>query len=411
MPRSLASRAVPLAVGAAALALVTAACTPNDPTVAEAAGTGASGTPGGPATVTVSSTADTCEVSAAEAPSGSLVFHVTNDGSDVTEFYLLAEDGLRIVSEVENIGPGLTRDLVVSAKPGEYFTACKPGMVGDGIRAPFTVTDSGTGAGPTGALADQVAAATTSYVAYVKDQTEQLLTGTQRFVAAYEAGDDERARDLYAATRVHWERIEPVAESFGDLDPRMDLREADLSDGQEWTGWHLLEKDLWQPSPDANGGVPYTPLTADQRTRYADQLLADTQDLYDRVHAAGFPEAIDAAAIGNGAKGLLDEVATGKVTGEEEVWSHTDLWDFQGNVDGARVAFEDLRDVVAAKDPDLADQLGGRFADLQGLLDGYRQGDGFVSYTALSDDEVKELAAAVDSLSEPLSRLTSAVVL
>ncbi|QAY71830.1 PbrT family lead (Pb2+) uptake porter [Xylanimonas protaetiae] len=400
------TRSLPLAALAAA-ALATAACTPNDP--AAAAGDDASA--GGPATVTVSSTADACTLSAAEAPSGNVVFKVTNDGDDVTEFYLLAEDGLRIVSEVENIGPGLSRDLVLTAKPGSYQTACKPGMVGDGIRAPFTVTDSGADVAPTGAIADQIAAATTSYVAYVKDQTEQLLAGTQEFVAAYKAGDDATARDLYAPTRAHWERIEPVAESFGDLDPRTDLREADLEADQEWTGWHLLEKDLWQPQPDANGGVAYTPLTDAQRTQYADQLLADTQELSDRVHADDFPATIDAAAIGNGAKGLLDEVATGKVTGEEEIWSHTDLWDFQANVDGARVAFEDLRDVVTAKDSALADQLDTRFGALQTLLDGYKQGDGFVSYTDLSEAQVKELAAAVDALSEPLSKLTSAVVL
>ena len=89
----------------------------------------------------VSSTADGCAVSASAAPSGSVVFDVTNDGSEVTEFYLLAEDG-RIVGEAENIGPGITRTLVVEAAAGNYFTVCKPGMVGDGIRAAFTVSDS-----------------------------------------------------------------------------------------------------------------------------------------------------------------------------------------------------------------------------------------------------------------------------
>ena len=393
-----------IAAGAAA-ALLVAGCTPNDPVAA------ADASSDGPAKLTVRSTADACEVSAASAPSGNVVFSVTNAGDEVTEFYLLAEDGLRIVSEVENIGPGITRDLVVTAKPGSYVTACKPGMVGDGIRADFTVTDSGADVAPAGELADQVAAATTGYVGYVKDQTEQLLTGTQEFVDAYKAGDDDRARALYAPTRVHWERIEPVAESFGDLDPRMDLREADLEAGQEWTGWHLLEKDLWQPKPKANGGTAYSPLTPEQRADYADRLLADTQELYDRTHDAAFAEGLDAAAIGNGAKGLLDEVATGKVTGEEEIWSHTDLWDFQANVDGARVAYDGLRDVVLERDAELADTLDERFATLQGLLDQYREGDGFVPYTDLTRAQVRELSAAVDALGEPLSQLTATVVL
>lgn len=406
MNRTRARRGAGTLAGVALTVATFAACTSNDD------GAGGGDGSGDASTLTVSSTADECAVSAAEAPSGNLVFEVTNDGDEVTEFYLLAEDGLRIVSEVENIGPGLTRDLVVTAKPGAYQTACKPGMVGDGIRAEFTVTDSGADVGPTGELADQVAAAATNYVAYVKDQTEQLLTGTEEFADAYKAGDDDTARELYAPVRVHWERIEPVAESFGDLDPRVDLREADLEEGQEWTGWHLLEKDLWPPAADANGGAEYVALTPEQRTQYADQLLADTQELYDRTHEASFADQIDAPAIGNGAKGLLDEVATGKVTGEEEFWSHTDLWDFQANVDGAKVAYDGLRDIIVAKDEALATELDDRFAELQGLLDQHADGDGgFALYTDLSDDQVRELSTAVDALSEPLAQLTATVVL
>lgn len=376
-----------LVAGAAGAVLVLSGCTTNATTDAANA-------------VTVRSTGDTCEVSTTEAPSGTVVFTVTNAGSEVTEFYLLGQDGLRIVGEVENIGPGLTRDLVVQAVPGAYLTACKPGMVGDGIRASFTVTDSGVDVTPTGALADQLSAATSSYAAYVRDQAEQLVTDTTAFAAAYVAGDDDRARDLYAATRVHWERIEPVAESFGDLDPKLDLREADLEEGQEWTGWHRIEKDLWPPSS-------YPALNPTQRSELADQLVADTEELEERVGGL----TLTAAQLGNGAKELLDEVATGKVTGEEEFWSHTDLWDFQANVDGARVAFDSLRPVVEVKDPQLATTLDERFTALQVLLDQYRQGDGFVPYTDLTPDQVKELAAAVDALGEPLSSLTSTVVL
>ncbi|HEY8720461.1 iron uptake system protein EfeO [Pengzhenrongella sp.] len=389
------------ALAATALLLPLAACSDN------AARTPKAGA-GGARTLTVESSADKCTLSARTAPSGRVVFTVTNSGSEVTEFYLLAKDGLRIVAEVENIGPGITRNLVIAAKAGKYVTACKPGMAGKGIRADFTVTDSGKQVDATGETGDQLAAASTSYVAYTKDQTEQLLTSTKAFAAVYKAGDDAAARAAYATTRVHWERIEPVAESFGDLDPRMDLREADVEAGTTWTGWHLLEKDLWAPAPAANGQQAYTPLTAAERTKYADQLVADTQELSKRVHRGDF--ALTTDQIGNGAKSLLDEVATGKVTGEEEAWSHTDLWDFQANVDGAKVAYDGLRDVVLAKDPQLAASLDTKFADVRKLLDAQRHGDGFRTYTELSKDQIKGLANAVDALGEPLSRLTSTVV-
>jgi len=384
--------------GAALLAVLLVGCTDNTP---EASGAG--GGADEPGALTVRSTDDACEVSGDEAPSGNLVFEVTNEGTDVTEFYLLGDDGLRVVGEVENIGPGLTRDLVVRATPGHYFTACKPGMVGEGIRHEFRVTDSGEDDELPDDIAELVDTATSQYGSYVRDQTEQLLAATREFADLYTGGDDDAARAAYPVARLHWERIEPVAESFGDLDPRLDLREADLAEGESWTGWHRIEKDLWPP---ADGG--YTAATQAEREALAEQLVADTEELYERTRDLTFT----ADQLGNGAKELLDEVATGKVTGEEEIWSHTDLWDFQANVDGARIAFENLRPALEVRDGELASELEDRFATLQELLDGYRRGeDGFVLYTELSEEQVKELADSVNALAEPLSRLTAAVVL
>lgn len=375
------------ALAVASLAL--AGCTDNNS--ADAAADGAIG---------VTSTADSCTVSADTAPGGTMKFSVKNDGDQVTEFYLLAEDGLRIIGEVENIGPGLSRDLVASVPEGKYFTSCKPGMVGDGIRSAFTVTAPPAGQEVSAGRAALQKTATTQYASYVKDQSEQLLAGTRKFAAAYAAGDEAQAKDLYAATRTHWERIEPVAESFGDLDPILDAREADLEDGQKWTGWHRAEKDLWPPK------TGYEALSARQRTVLADHLVANTEELISRTKTVEF----SADKLANGAKALLDEVASGKVTGEEEIWSHTDLWDFQANIDGARIAYEDLRPLLAENDTDLDASLEKNFEHLQELLDQYKKGDGFVSYTDLGKAQVRELSAAVDALAEPLSRLTAAVI-
>lgn len=370
------------------------ACTDNAPSGGASASTD-------PRALTVQATDTECKVSAGTAPSGKLSFAVTNAGAQVTEFYLLGEDGLRIVGEIENIGPGLSRDLVLSAPPGSYFTACKPGMIGDGIRSGFSISDSGADLTPTAddkALVDE---ANKNYSAYVKDQTEQLVTKTQQFVAAYKAGRDDEARSLYAPTRVHWERIEPVAESFGDLDPKMDLREVDVEQGDKWTGWHRIEKDLWPAR--AKG---YKALSTSERATYADDLMKNTNTLYDKTRTVTFT----ADQIANGSRGLLDEVATGKVTGEEEYWSRTDLWDFQANVDGARVGFEGLRPLLKKKDAALDTQINDKFTALQTLLDAQKQGDGFKLYDDLTKSEVKDLSDAVNALSEPLSKLAAAVV-
>ena len=363
--------------------------------------TDSSGAAGDARALTVDSSADACTLSADKAPAGALTFDVTNSGSQVTEFYLLDEDGLRIVAEVENIGPSITRALTVNAPAGTYVTACKPGMTGEGIRGELTVTDSGEAVQVSADEQELVDQAEANYAAYVEDQSAQLLEKTREFVDVYTAGDDDAARALYPVARTHWERIETVAESFGDLDPMMDAREADLEPGQKWTGWHLIEKDLWPQRAEG-----YAALTDRERTTYADDLLANTVELDSRVQELTF--AVD--AIANGSRGLLEEVAKGKVTGEEEYWSRTDLWDFQANIDGARVGFEGVQPIVEEKDPELADQLTTRFEELQVLLDAQREGDGFVSYDDLTPEQVKELSDSVNALSEPLSRLTAAVL-
>lgn len=158
------------------------------------------------ATIAVTSTADACDVSASTAKSGTLAFEVTNAGSDVTEFYLLAKDGLRIVGEAENIAPGASRTLTVVAQPGDYYTVCKPGMTGDGVgRAAFTVT--GDRVAVEGEGAGQHKDAIDGYAEFVEEQVGQLVPAVQAFVVAYKAGDDDAARTQFPQVRAYYERI------------------------------------------------------------------------------------------------------------------------------------------------------------------------------------------------------------
>jgi iron uptake system component EfeO len=273
-------------------------------------------------------------------------------------------------------------------------------MTGEGIRTDFTVTDSGKKVAIEGLDQADIDESTEHYHEYVAGQSAALLTGTQAFVKAYVAGRDDQARSLYAPTRAHWERIEPVAESFGDLDPKMDLREADLEQGQEWTGWHRIEKDLWPPAGASE-------LTAAERRKYADDLLANTRSLDQRVADLEFT--VD--QIGNGSKSLLDEVAATKITGEEEIFSHTDLWDIRANVDGAKAGFEAVEDLLQKKDAELYEQIEEQFDAIDELLATHESGDGFVSYDKVTQAQRKELSDAVNSLAEPLSKMTGALTL
>ena len=133
--------------------------------------------------------------------------------------------------------------------------------------------------------------------------------------------------------------------------------------------------------------------------------MADITELAGRVPTVE----LTPLSLANGAKELLDEVATGKITGEENRYSHTDLWDFRANVDGSRGAVAALRPVIDERDPELGALLDERFAAVDALLEDYRDGDGFVLYTALTPDDVRAMSDAVDALGEPVSQVAGVV--
>ena len=375
---------------------------------------------------------DSCAVATNSVESGTNTFSITNSGERVTEFYLLAEDGLRVIAERENITPGSTADLTVQLEPGSYFTACKPGLRGPNIgQAEFTVT----GEPITYDESDEKRfnEARDNYVNFVKNEVAELLPKVEEFAAAYAAGDDDKAKDLYATTRVHYERIEPIAEALGVLDARIDYREVDyiaeadqLKEDDptftEWLGFHRMEKDLWPPAADAKNadGAPtregWEPSSAQKRREIADALVADVEALNDTVQADDFVAENDITVdtVSNGAMGLLEEVATTKVTGEENWWSHKDLYDFQANIQGSRIAFDMVKGIAAERGEEgakLVSEIEQRFDDIQSLLNEYGSLEtGYVDYDEVDAGQQAKLTRAIDALREPLSKLTGTVL-
>lgn len=373
-----------LAVATMALAGL-AACS----STGSGAGAGTEATAAGSGAIAVAATDTECKVAKSDLAAGTSTFAITNSGTKVTEFYVYAP-GDRVMGEVENIVPGLTREVVMELPAGMYETACKPGMTGKGIRGPLKVSGEHKPLSGDAGLAEAVA----SYKRYIKSQSDTLLDKTKEFTEAVKAGDVAGAKELYPVARTYWERIEPVAEVFGDLDPAIDARENDVPDGEEWTGFHRIEKDLWVKK-DVGGDGPI-----------ADKLMTDVNTIVTKAAAVD----LSPVQLANGAKGLLDEVATGKITGEEDRYSHTDLWDFDANLQGSKAAVQALRPVLEERDADLVKTLDAKFADAEAALGRHRDGDGWKLHTELSKDDLRALSDAINALAEPISRVAAVVV-
>lgn len=332
-----------------------------------------------------------CKVSKTEFPAGKISVEVENKGSKVTELYVLFPDD-RIAAERENIGPGTKATITAEVKAGEYEFACKPGMKGDGIRTKVKATGEGARK-----RSPELDAAVAAYRSYAQGQADETLPKVKVFTDAVRAGDITAAKAAFAPSRTGWERTEPIAESFGDIDPLTDTREDGLEPGQKWTGWHRLEKALWADKK-----------IGDEEKALATQLDKDLTDWQKRVGQAE----ITPTSMANGAKELLDEVATGKVTGEEDRYSHTDLDDFKANVEGAQKAYELLKPTAAKNDAALVTELDKQFAALDALLEKYRSAPGataFVTYDKVGAADRKQFSDAVNALAEPLSKLAAAV--
>jgi iron uptake system component EfeO len=363
---------VALAVAAFGLLSILAACGSSDDS------------PAGAKQMSFKLTDAGCDPHDAKAKAGPIAFDVENAGSSsVTELEVL--DGETILGEVENLSEGLSGSFSLTLEEGEYTLRCNGGSNEDGTLA---VTG-----GATARVSPEAEEAIARYRDYLEENTAELVARTKPFAAAVEAGDIEEAKELYAPARVPYERIEPVAESFGDLDPRIDARENDVPKS-EWSGFHVIEKALWEED------------TADGMTPVAKQLLADVEELQAKVKTVD----LQAVQIANGANELLGEVSASKITGEEERYSHIDLVDFEANVEGAEVAFEAVEPLLSESDPEPAREIEAQFDGVYASLEPYRRGDGFVSYTELTKADTRKLAQEIDALAELLSQVPAQIV-
>ena len=345
------------------------------------------------ATIQVTLSDTGCEPRSISAKAGPTTFEVTNDGStEVTEFEIIGDD--KFLGEVEHVESGTPRSFSVTLEPGTYRTKCPGGEAFD------EGTPAVAGAA-SGVAADEGArsAAVQSYLTYVKSEADQLVQAMGPFVAAVKAGDIAAAQQQFAPARAHYESIEPIAESFGDLDPAIDAREGDVPDN-EWAGFHRIEKALWVDN-DLTG-----------MSSVADKLQADIAaaahaDRHRRARARA-----DRQRSGRAAQRGLD-VQDHRRRGSVQPYGSVGLRRESRRLESSvRVVAPLARG--DADESTLSTELDQRFTDVQTALDQHRGadpvGNGYAVFTTLSTDQTRALSTTLDTLAEPLSQVAAQVL-
>lgn len=268
--------------------------------------------------------------------------------------------------------------------------------------APLTSTAPGD-------LDGLIATAVTDYRAFVDQQVDAMIADAKVFTDAIRAGDLEAAQAAFGPSREAWESIEPIAGLIESIDTKVDVRAdffEDLDD-PNFTGWHRLEYLLFERGT-TEGAAPY-----------ADQLDADLAQLKEDMATLEIPP-VDVA---RGAGELIEEVAEGKMTGEEDRYSKTDLWDLNANVVGAKKVIELLTPALQVADPALLARIQTSFAAMDETIDTLRDGDGFILFCppaseypsdlcpepTLTAAQVNTLKTQFGGLAEDLSQVPGAL--
>lgn len=320
-------------------------------------------------------------------PAGKTQFVVHNTSQKNVEWEILK--GVMVVEERENIAPGFTQKMTANLDAGEYDMTC--GLLSN-PKGKLIVTAAAGAATDGKPNAMDLVGPIAEYKVYVTKEVEGLVKQTKLFTDAVKAGNVELARKLYAPTRQHYERIEPIAELFSDLDGSIDAREDDYekkAEDPKFTGFHRLEKALFADN------------TTKDMSKYAEQLYNDTVELQKRVNDLTFPP----SKVVGGAAGLIEEVAASKISGEEDRYSRTDLWDFQANVDGAQKIVNLLRPLLVKANKPLLDKIDANFKTVDTILAKYKTKEGYESYEKLTDADRKAMKGPITTLAEDLSQL------
>lgn len=400
-----------LAVGATAMVAATAlaACsggsTSSAPAAAAAAGDGVAPVSNGASQVAITLTGDTCSLDDRTAKAGPVTFTVANKtATAITEVELQSAN--RILGEKENLAPGLPPvSFTVTLGGGNYQVFC-PGAEQETQN--FTVTGQAA-AQPSGSTTTVLADGTKGYATYVDGVVDAMVTATGTLRSDIDAGDLAKAKAEYPVARPFYERIESDVDGFvlpgfkatdnaGNLDYLIDMRASNLDPKVGWHGFHAIERDLFQSGK----------ITAETKQQAAE--LSKNVTTLDKVVKTLSYQPEDLA---NGAADLLEEVQNTKITGEEEQFSHYDLVDFAGNVEGAQQAFAYLDPGMQKIDPALAKQVNDQFTSVGKLLDTYRDGSvpgGYRLYTAaVKAADAAKLSKAIQALQEPLSHIAEKV--
>jgi iron uptake system component EfeO len=272
---------------------------------------------------------------------GLQVFDVTNTSSTAEDTYLRDAASGAVLGEIEGLGPGSTRPMLVRLAAGSYSFRCLPQDT-EAVSGP-TVVVRGAGAGGPAVVPvtqQDLIPPTLAYQKWVAGQLPGLAAAVAVLQADVDRGDLAGARVSWLSAHLDYERLGAAYGTFGDLDGSINGTTKGLPGGPTdpgFTGFHRLEQGLWHGESAAALRPVAARLSADVRT--LQQQWASQQ--------------MDPLALGLRAHEIVENTVQFELTARTDYGSGTGLATAQANLAGTAEALTLLRPLLVSRMPSL----------------------------------------------------------
>ncbi|MGG1550648.1 EfeM/EfeO family lipoprotein [Paenibacillus ferrarius] len=234
--------------------------------------------------------------------------------------------------------------------------------------------------------------AAAAYNQYVQDQGKQLVTLLDQLNTAVKSGDLQKAQEAYGASRMPYERIEPIIETFADLDGVMDARVDDFKNEKDpnFTGYHRIEYLLFVKK-NVKDAEPF-----------AARLLEDGKKMQQSIAGTTIAPTDFIAGVGE----LMEEAQSSKITGEEERWSGATVPVIRANVEGAQAIYDLVKGELKKKDPALDEKISKGLTDVIAAMNSLSPvGPTWNDFSKIEQAKQVELKNKLEALAEPLVKM------
>ncbi|MFZ3562184.1 EfeM/EfeO family lipoprotein [Streptomyces sp. BH055] len=272
-----------------------------------------------------------------DAPAPGLqVFALRNTSAASAEVFLQDPRSHVVYGEVEDIGPGTTRELTVRLGRGSYAFKCLPEDA-DAVTGPTVRIHKGR-SGPAAApvTTHDLIPPAIAYQKWVGEGLGKVVRQTRTLRDAVDRGDLRAAREAWLPAHLQYERMGAAYDAFGDADGRINGTDAGLPDGtddKDFTGFHRVEYGLWHGQSARELRAPAAALLKSVTALRED--WAQTR--------------MDPAQLGLRAHEILENTVQFELTGRTDFGSGSNLATARANVDGTREVLSRLHPILTRR--------------------------------------------------------------